>query len=104
MVVYTGAIKPQAYALVFPLNKKNNKHFKILIMQSKNKFWSAEKMQVADRCEDKNCRLYYDEGQQMYFVIAKYVDGSILHTKETELFKSRKISEVNTFITSSNPF
>lgn len=71
-------------------------------MQSYNKFWSEEKKQVAERCEDKNCTLFYDNLQEMYFIIKKFEDGSILHTKETELFKSYNISEINTFIKSVN--
>ena len=69
-------------------------------MRSKDKFWSEEKKQVAELCEDKNCRLYYDEGQALYFVIRKYPDGSILHTKETELFTHRDIAPVRDFIKS----
>jgi hypothetical protein len=71
-------------------------------MESYNKFWSEEKKQVAQRCEDKNCTLYYDNLQELYFIIKKYSDGSILHTQETELFKNRDIQEINNFIKSIN--
>lgn len=67
-------------------------------MQSLTKFWSEEKKQVAQRCEDKKCRLFYDVGQSMYFIIKKYADGSILHTKETQLYQSRNIEQINNFI------
>ena len=55
-------------------------------------------MQVAERCEAKNCRLYYDVLQELYFVVQKNKDGSILHTKETQLFQSVELSKVDEFI------
>lgn len=67
-------------------------------MRSKDKLWSPEKTQVAELCEDKNCRLFYDELQELYFIVKKEADGSVLHTKETELLKSRSISQVHDFI------
>ena len=63
-----------------------------------NKFWSEEKKKVAELCEDKNTRLFWDNLQELYFVVSKYPDGSILHTKETNLFQSRLIQDVNNFI------
>lgn len=72
-------------------------------MESYNKFWSEEKKQVAERCEDKGARLFYDNLQEMYFVVKKFPDDSVLHTKETELFNSREIKEVNDFIKEFQP-
>jgi len=72
-------------------------------MESFNKFWSEEKRQIAERCEDKNTRLFWDNLQGIYFIVQKYSDGSAFHSKETQLFSSPKISEINTFIKSYKP-
>lgn len=53
---------------------------------------------TAQTCENKNCRLYHDAGQEMYFIVKKYEDGSVLHTKETQLYQSRNIQQINNFI------
>lgn len=71
-------------------------------MRSRDKFWSPEKTQVAELCEDKNCRLFYDELQELYFVVKKEADGSVLHTKETQLFQSSSISQVRDFVKTLN--
>lgn len=62
-----------------------------------NKFWSEEKKQVAKKCEDKNTRLYWDNLQAIYIIVKKYPDGSILHTKETEIFRSSSIQKVKNY-------
>lgn len=66
-------------------------------MQTANKFWSEEKLQVAQLCEDKNTRLFYDNLQETYFVVQKYKNGSVLHTKDTQLFKGT-IAQAREFV------
>lgn len=63
-----------------------------------HKNWATELQQIAELCEKKNCRLYYDELQEIYFIVKKYPDGSIHHTKQTELFSSSNRSELRDFI------
>lgn len=67
-------------------------------MESASKFWSEEKLQVAQLCEDKNTRLFWDNLNGLYFVVKKFNDGSVLHTRETELFNSRNIAQVREFV------
>jgi hypothetical protein len=67
---------------------------------SYNKIWSEDALRVAEIAEVKNCRLVWDRLQSIYMVVKKFPDGSFLNTRETFLFKSTEISEVNTFINS----
>lgn len=61
-------------------------------------FWKGEKLEIAKMCEEKNTSLFYDNLQRCYFVVKKFDDGSVLHSRETELFTSESIKEVRTFI------
>jgi hypothetical protein len=61
-------------------------------------FWSEEKRQVAELCEDKNTRLEYDNLQEVYFIVRKNKDGSVYHDKSTHLFTGKNINEVREFI------
>lgn len=67
-------------------------------MQSHQKFWAGEKLEVAALCEEKNTMLFYDNLPGIYYVVKKYKDGSIYHTRETQIFQSVNIAEVRTFI------
>lgn len=69
-------------------------------MKSFNTFWNEERKRVAGMCEEKNARLFYDVLDEIYYIVKKFSDGSVLHTKDTQLFKSRNIVEVEKFITS----
>lgn len=57
-------------------------------MKTLEKFWDQYKLLIANKCEDKNTRLIWDNLQEVYFIIKNFDDGSYLHTKQTELFKS----------------
>lgn len=59
-------------------------------MQSFDKFWSIEKTAMAELCEENGCRLFYCNLQDVYFVVRIYADGSVLHTKESEIFRFSK--------------
>lgn len=68
-------------------------------MKSSDIFW-RDKLAVAQICEDKGCRLYYDVLQEVYFIIKKNPDRSIDHNKSTELFRHGDIFDVAIFIDS----
>ena len=67
-------------------------------MQSKKTFWTGERMEVATKCESKNCRLFFEVLGETFFVIRKNTDGSVHHDRQTELFKNKSINKINEFI------
>jgi len=71
--------------------------------ESFDKFWSDEKKQVAQLCEDKGHRLFWDNLQAIYFVVRIFKDGSILHTKDTEVFSADNIAKVREYIATTTP-
>lgn len=76
------------------MNYTNNKEG----LTSFDRFWSDDKKAIYQKCEEKNCRLFYDNLQQIYFVVKKFNDGSILHTRETEIYNNRDLTKIDNFI------
>jgi hypothetical protein len=56
------------------------------------------KQTIKERCELFGFVFVHDKFQELFFILKKYPDGSVLHTKETQLFQSRELTEVLDFI------
>jgi hypothetical protein len=66
-------------------------------MKSAEKFWSGFNLEAATLAESKGCRIFRDTSEMM-FLVKKFKDESILHTRETQLLQSRDVTKILAFL------